>query len=255
MSFNQDDWAKWLSLAEFSYNNSPSTSTGFSPFFALQGYHPRFNSLAASSTIPLADDFVSHLQEIQQNLADNLRMAKEAQAKFYNGSRRIDVTYEPGDFVWLSRKHLKTKRPSNKLDVRRIGPFKVIRMIGKNAAELLLPDNVSRIHPVFNISLLMPFVDTTSRPLEIPPKNPQDFFDEFVEWGDITYILDYRRTHDGIHEYLVRGLDASGLDDGWQELTTFPISLDSYLRRFHVLSPHLGPGPLDTVWHDRQNRT
>lgn len=149
-------------------------------------------------------------------------MAKEAQSKFYNGSRRIDVVYLPGDLVWLSRKHLKTKRPSNKLDVRRIVPFKVFRMIGKNAAELDLPHNMSRIHPVFNVSLLMPYVDESSPTLDPPPENPQDFFDEFLDWGTVTYILDHRVSQDGIHKYLVRGLNKSGLNDGWQQLTTFP---------------------------------
>lgn len=251
VSFNQDDWTRRLSLAEFSYNNSPSASTGFSPFFSLQGYHPRFNSLSTSSMIPSADSFVQHLQQIQSNLAENLEMAKKAQAKFYNGSRRMDATYKPGDLVWLSRKYLKTKLPSNKLDVRRIGPFRVIRMIGQNAAELDLPPNMSRLHPVFNVSLLMPFTESTFEKNGESLRDPQDFFDEFVDWGAITYILDYRVSRDGIHEYLVRGLDASGLNDGWQELTTFPPTLDPYLRRFHALSPAHGLGPPQLVWDIR----
>lgn len=250
VSFNQDDWTDWLSLAEFSYNNSPLASAGFSPFFSLQGYHPRFNSLSSASTIPSADEFVRHLQQIQNNLAENLELAKACQAKFYNGNRRIDASYKPGDLVWLSRRHLKTKRPSNKLDVRRIGPFRVVRMIGRNAAELDLPPNMSRLHPVFNVSLLMPFTDATTTECD-PPRNPQDFFEDFVDWGPITYILDYCVSRNGIHEYLVRGLDESGLDDGWRELTTFPPTLDPYLQRFHALSPGHGPGPPQEAWEAR----
>lgn len=65
VSQEQDDWAFWLPIAEFSYNNSPSASTKFSPFFAVHGFHPRFNSFVASSGIPAADKFMSHLQNIQ----------------------------------------------------------------------------------------------------------------------------------------------------------------------------------------------
>lgn len=251
VSFNQDDWVRWLSMAEFSYNNSPSTSTGFSPFFALQGYHPRFNSLAVSSSIPSANEFVRHLQQIQDNLAENLKLAKASQARFYNKDRRVDSIYNPGDMVWLSRRHLKTKRPSNKLDVRRIGPFKVLRMVGKNAAELDLPQNMSCIHPFFNISLLMPFVRSLPEDSVTPPRNPQDFFDDFVEWGTITYILDYRMCQPGVHEYLVRGLDSSGLDYGWCALHTIPPTLDDYLRRFHRNSPGRGSGPSQVTWNAR----
>lgn len=251
VAFDQKDWKNWLSLAEFSYNNSPSASTGFSPFFSLQGYHPRFNSLAKSSVIPSADQFVKHLQQIQENLSNNLSLAKESQERFYNGTRRMDVIYSPGDLVWLSRRHLKTKRPSNKLDVRRIGPFTVKRMIGRNAAELILPANLSRLHPVFNVSLLMPYVENLSPLTDTPPLDPQAFFDDFVDWGATTYILNYRTDGHGMHEYLVRGLDASGLDDGWQNISTIPHSLDPFLRQFHRQSPMLGPGPRQATWRAR----
>ena len=39
-NYQQDNWANLLPLAEFSYNNAPSTTTGVSPFFANKGYHP-----------------------------------------------------------------------------------------------------------------------------------------------------------------------------------------------------------------------
>lgn len=97
----------------------------------------------------------------------------------------------------------------------------------------------------------MPYVETRFKQVEPEIRNPQDFFDEFVDWGAITYILDYRTSQKDVHEYLVRGLDTSGLDNGWRLLTTIPSSLDPYLRRFHSLSPRYGPGPPMTVWDVR----
>ena len=38
-SYQQDNWLELLPLAEFAYNNAPSTTTGISPFFANKGYH------------------------------------------------------------------------------------------------------------------------------------------------------------------------------------------------------------------------
>jgi hypothetical protein len=40
INYRQDDWVKWLPLAEFAYNNSVHSSTGVTPFFALMGLHP-----------------------------------------------------------------------------------------------------------------------------------------------------------------------------------------------------------------------
>lgn len=55
VNIRQDDWVLWLPIAELSYNNTPSSSTSTSPFFACHGFHPRFNSLTVSSTVPRAD--------------------------------------------------------------------------------------------------------------------------------------------------------------------------------------------------------
>jgi transposase InsO family protein len=41
VNYLQDDWADWLSLAEFSANNQASEATGISPFFGLYGYDPQ----------------------------------------------------------------------------------------------------------------------------------------------------------------------------------------------------------------------
>ena len=39
-NYQQDDWSNLLPLAEFTFNNAPSATTGVSPFFANKGYHP-----------------------------------------------------------------------------------------------------------------------------------------------------------------------------------------------------------------------
>src|SRR5882724_893840 len=39
-NYQQDNWSELLPLAEFAYNNTPSATTGITPFFADKGYHP-----------------------------------------------------------------------------------------------------------------------------------------------------------------------------------------------------------------------
>ena len=50
-NYQQDNWAELLPLTEFSFNNSPSATTGVSPFFANKGYHP---NLTVNSKIGLS---------------------------------------------------------------------------------------------------------------------------------------------------------------------------------------------------------
>ena len=42
VNYQQDNWVELLTMAEFSYNNTISATTGITPFFALYGQHPRY---------------------------------------------------------------------------------------------------------------------------------------------------------------------------------------------------------------------
>ncbi|MBW0504255.1 hypothetical protein O181_043970 [Austropuccinia psidii MF-1] len=52
VSYHQDDWHTWLSLAEFAYNNSEHSSTKQSPFFTIYGTNPSFDSIHISQDTP-----------------------------------------------------------------------------------------------------------------------------------------------------------------------------------------------------------
>ena len=67
-NYQQDNWDE-LPLAEFAYNNTPSATTGITPFFADKGYHPNLTvhpkrNLASTR----ARDFVTDLDELHQEL-------------------------------------------------------------------------------------------------------------------------------------------------------------------------------------------
>ena len=42
INYQQDNWTEILTMAEFAYNNTVSVTTGITPFFALDGQHPRW---------------------------------------------------------------------------------------------------------------------------------------------------------------------------------------------------------------------
>ncbi|KNZ57556.1 transposon Tf2-11 type 3, partial [Puccinia sorghi] len=48
----QDDWSKWLPMAEFSYNNTTHSSTQKSPYQTLYGRNPIFDSIHVSPSTP-----------------------------------------------------------------------------------------------------------------------------------------------------------------------------------------------------------
>uniref|UniRef100_A0A8C6XBR2 Gypsy retrotransposon integrase-like protein 1 n=1 Tax=Naja naja TaxID=35670 RepID=A0A8C6XBR2_NAJNA len=54
----QSNWADYLFLAEFAFNNSQHTSTHITPFYTNLGYHPRF--------FPLTPSVLAELKAVQQ---------------------------------------------------------------------------------------------------------------------------------------------------------------------------------------------
>ena len=55
--------------------------------------------------------------------------------------------------VYINRKNIKTKRPSDKLDHVRLGPFPITEVLGKVTYKVKLPTHI-RIYPVFHVSRL-----------------------------------------------------------------------------------------------------
>lgn len=73
--------------------------------------------------------------------------------KYANRKRLRGLILEGGDKVYLLRRNIKSKKPSKKLDVVKLGPFKIRRKKGLVSYELELPKSI-RIYLVFYISLL-----------------------------------------------------------------------------------------------------
>jgi hypothetical protein len=59
----QTNWADWLPIAEFTYNNREHSATSFSPFFLEYGCHPFIPTAPWKSLIdnPMAKEFADAL--------------------------------------------------------------------------------------------------------------------------------------------------------------------------------------------------
>jgi hypothetical protein len=56
-----------------------------------------------------------------------------------------------GDRVWVDTSNIKTIQPSPKFSDKQLGPFKVVKVMGKGAYKLELPLRYSQLHPVFPV--------------------------------------------------------------------------------------------------------
>ncbi|XP_073418347.1 uncharacterized protein [Dendrobates tinctorius] len=217
VSHLQDDWVKLIPLAEFSYNNTQSSSTKVTPFFANLGYHPSILPRSPVAVpIPAVGDRVTELQRVQEVLKDTLTTAQRRYKDSADAHRRPAPSYQVGDSVWLSTKNLKLGVPSQKLGQKYIGPFRISRIVNSVACRLKLPRTM-KVHPVFHVSLLKPVTPNTFQGRVVPPPPPVmvDGQEEFV----VEAILD-SRLHRRRLQYLVRWQGYSPEDDSWNPLTT-----------------------------------
>lgn len=234
ISYQQDNWSRILPFAEFSYNNTMHASTNQTPFYALLGYHPRFNVHLPRLVQghPDALDRLERLTKVQQDLRFHIEYAHESQTRNYNRHVQAAPTFEAGDKVWLLRRNIKTTRPMDKLDYKRLGPFEIVKPVGTRAYRLLLPASMGRLHPVFHVSLLEPY-GVSDIPGRTQPPPPPIEIDGEMEW-EVEAILDSRRRR-GQLQYLIhwRGYDES--QRSWEPASNVencPELLTDFHRRY-----------------------
>ena len=179
-SYLQDDWEKWLPLAEFAANNTTNESTGLTPFYATYGQDPRLG-FEPRSEIDENGPMIKRLQQIDANnfadrmnkltelLRSELTYAQAVQEYHANKGRLPAYDFKEGDKVYLNTRNLRTQRPSKKLDWKFAGKYTIKRKISPYAYELELPVEM-KIHPTFHVSLLQPSRhDPIGRQVPEPP--------------------------------------------------------------------------------------
>lgn len=240
-SFDQSNWVALLPTAEFAYNNACHSSLHVSPFFANYGYDPRFDLSAASShdpsVVPAAEQFHERMRSMHEELRLELLDAQQNMAKHYNAHRTAPPVFNPGDSVWLLARHLSSPRPSEKLSFRKLGPFRVVSRIGdRDSYRLDLPAEMSRVHPVFNITRLEPAVDPHAIPDRIHMPAPPELPTDVSELDAIENIYDSRRIS-GRLDYLVGFANRAISDRQWISSSLLPSYAAPLADSFHARFP------------------
>ena len=206
------------------------------PFYACTGQHPRALLLGNEEVRnPKAAEWVKDVDEVQEVCRANLLAAQERIQKGYNKKVKPGPEFKVGDLVLLNARNIKTKRESKKLDNLYRGPCKIIQVVGPNAFKLELPPQLAgKMHNVFHISLLEPYVENTIPERETPPPPPVS--DE-LDFYEIEQILD-SRTRNRKVEYLVHWKGYSPDERTWEPFENLIVNGDYPLvREFHYKNP------------------
>ena len=155
INYQQNNWVELLPLAQFAYNSSETETTFVILFFANFGYEPIAYREPGTPEVDnqLARVTVDKIRDLHKELAEELQFVAERNAHYYNQRCSQEPTLKEGDKVYLVRKNINTKRPSDKLDHKKLRPFKIKQVKRLLNYKLALPKTMN-IFPVFHISLL-----------------------------------------------------------------------------------------------------
>jgi transposase InsO family protein len=227
INFAQDDWVEKLPVAQLCYNGTPSESTGITPFYANYGFTPEaYRPPRDGPNAEKAKLQAELMIDLHKELQEQLEFIRERMKKYADQNRIEGPILQKGDMVYLlrhSRGHklpnIKTNRPNDKLDVRKIGPYEICEQIGEVNYKLILPDTMKIRNPVFHISQLekAQIDEETGRPIldEIIVEDQEDEY-------EIETVTAVRQNPDtNSIEYLVKWKGYSDLENSWEPVEHF----------------------------------
>jgi hypothetical protein len=228
VNYQQDNWVTLLPLAQFAYNSSHNESTKCSPFFANYGFDPEIHRASRHGReVPKAYKQAKELKALHQELRQELAFTQGRMAQYYNQKRLKGPTFERGDKVYLIRKNIKTKRPSDKLDHKKLGPFEVTKRVSDSNYELRLPTTM-RIHPIFHISLLEPAPRNARLQEKIEVDAPEGEY-------EVETILSSRK-QGTVTQYLIKWLGYDDSENTWEPAKHLK-HCQQMLEEFHRQNP------------------
>ncbi|MBW0492021.1 hypothetical protein O181_031736 [Austropuccinia psidii MF-1] len=163
-----------------------------------------------------------------------------AEAKEYNKQRwdkpHMEPDFEEGDQVLVPTLSFNNLKGPKNMRYPFVGPFNIIKLIGKNAVEVKLTEEFSKKHPVFPVSLVKPYFQTEEDKFPSRKKNPTP--PDIVEVGDssgpVKKIIEARKiilNGKDQRQCLVRLKNQTADKDKWLAEDAIPDG-NLHLRRF-----------------------
>jgi len=246
INYRQNDWVPLLPTAQFAYNSAESDTTKVSPFFANYGFNPTAygTPIPQEANADFAMVLVDRIKSLHKELSLDIKFISQQSAHYHNQKRSMEPTLKKGDKVYLLRRNIKTKRPSDKLDHKKLGPFKIEKVLGPVNYRLSLPKTMN-IHPVFHISLLEPAPPgAPEAPVtEIDPVNPNAEY-------EVETVLDCQYIRKKV-KYLIKWKDYPHSENTWEPKQN--LNCPDLLEAFHRQHPDL-PMEKGTGWGHRRRK-
>ncbi|MBW0584143.1 hypothetical protein O181_123858 [Austropuccinia psidii MF-1] len=160
---------------QLTYKTSPHSTTGKTPAVVEKGCNPLLPVDHLKKSLLTIHPTAKYFHDMWKRACDTASKFI-AEAKEYNKQRwdktHMEPDFKEGDQVLVSTLNFNNLKGPKKMRDSFVGPFTIIKLIGKNAVEVKLTEEFSRKHPVFPVSLVKPYFQTEENKLPSRKKNP-----------------------------------------------------------------------------------
>ena len=146
---NREDWDVFLDTCSFAYNTSRQESTLHTPFEIMFGRKPvlpvdidedhgddeLIGGDESTSSAATLECLTAKRLELLKTVKSNIVKAQIRQKKQYDRKHSLPKSFECGDKV-LKKDFTRKKRKGGKLDPKWLGPFSILKNLGKGFYKL-----------------------------------------------------------------------------------------------------------------------
>ncbi|MBW0487801.1 hypothetical protein O181_027516 [Austropuccinia psidii MF-1] len=235
------DLVTLLPAVQLAYSTSQHSTTGKSPSLVEKGWNPLLPVDHLKRNLLTIHPTAKHFHDIWNEVCDTDAKCI-AKAKEYNKQRwdksHMEPDFKEGDQVLVSTLSFNNIKGPKKMRDSFLGPFTIIKLIGKNAVEVKLTEEFSRKHTVFPMSLVKPYSQKKEDKFPSRKKNPTP--PEIVEVEDspgplkeIIKARNIRLNFKDQRQYLVRFKNQTADKDKWLAEDAI-LDGNLHLRRFRA---------------------
>ncbi|MBW0534112.1 hypothetical protein O181_073827 [Austropuccinia psidii MF-1] len=164
-----------IPAAQLAYNTSQHSTTGKVPSLVEKGCNPLFPVDHLKKNLLIIHPTAKDLHDMWKTACDTAGKCL-AEAKEYNKQRwdksHMEPDFKEGDQVLLSTLYFNNLKGPKKMRDSFLGPFTIIKLIGKNAVEVELTEEFFRKHPVFPVSFVKTYFQTEEDKFASRNKHP-----------------------------------------------------------------------------------
>ncbi|MBW0480714.1 hypothetical protein O181_020429 [Austropuccinia psidii MF-1] len=192
------DWVPLPQAIQRAYNTSLHSTTGKPAALVEKGGNPSLPADQLKKNLPTihptAKDFNDMWKKAGETAARCIAQSKEYNKQRYDKTHK-EPEFKEGDQVGVSTLNFNNLKFSKKMRDSFVRPFTIIRLIGKNAVEVQLPEEFSTKHQVLPVSLVKPYHQTGEDNFPSQSKNPtpQDKVEVEKSHGPVNKIIKARK--------------------------------------------------------------